>query len=88
MDLVPVANEKIIDRFENFDKALFKLDEISENREFTDLEKTGLILRFVFTLEISWKLLQDVLENEGNFDFKGVRGCGTNCLAKRSDSKW
>jgi nucleotidyltransferase substrate binding protein (TIGR01987 family) len=31
-------------------------------REFSDLEKEGLISRYAFTWELSWKLLKDYLE--------------------------
>ncbi|MEM1312754.1 MAG: HI0074 family nucleotidyltransferase substrate-binding subunit, partial [Patescibacteria group bacterium] len=66
------VSQKIIDRFENFNKALESLSVIKKGRGFSELEKTGLIMRFIFTLEMSWKLLQDVLEFEGN-DIKGVK---------------
>jgi hypothetical protein len=49
---IPNSTEKIQDRFENFERAFNALSEINENREF--------ILRFVFTLEMAWKLMQDV----------------------------
>jgi nucleotidyltransferase substrate binding protein (TIGR01987 family) len=56
-------------RFSHYTNA-FKLleaacDEYSR-RDFSDLEKEGLVSRFAFTWELSWKLLKDYI------DFLGV----------------
>lgn len=55
-------------RFENFEKAflLFKesIDEYSK-RDFSKLEKEGLIQRFEYTFELAWKTVKDYLEHNG-----------------------
>lgn len=61
-------NSKISEKFENFYKALQKLNEIQEKPTFSDLEKTGIIQRFNFTIELAWKTLEEMLEFEGNLE--------------------
>jgi nucleotidyltransferase substrate binding protein (TIGR01987 family) len=65
--------QKILDKQSNFKQALTRLEEINEKRPFSDLEQTGMIQRFVFTLELGWRLLEEVLVTEGNFEIKGSR---------------
>ena len=63
-----------IQRFSNFKKALEKLrDAIDDYDEETmsDLEKEGVIQRFEYTFELSWKTLQDFLAYQGYVDVKG-----------------
>lgn len=52
-------------RFQNFEKAFFKLKEAIEKEELSELERNGLIQRFEFTLELAWKTLKDFLDHEG-----------------------
>ncbi len=55
-------------RFENFDRAFALLREAMDllgSRTMSQLEREGLIQRFEFTWELAWKVLKDVLENEG-----------------------
>ncbi len=58
-------------RFQNFEKAFTQLTEAVERfSELTDLEKKGMVQRFEFTFELSWKTLKDFLESqnvEANF---------------------
>jgi nucleotidyltransferase substrate binding protein (TIGR01987 family) len=56
-------------RFKNFEKAFMRLKEAVEMQELTELERNGLIQRFEFTLDLSWKVLKDFLEEKG-FVFK------------------
>jgi len=56
-------------RFENFQKAFLRLTEALELEELSELERNGLIQRFEFTLELSWKVMKDYLEEKG-FSFK------------------
>jgi nucleotidyltransferase substrate binding protein (TIGR01987 family) len=61
-------------RFSNYKKALSKLAEVAENREFdqlSELEKEGLIQRFEYTFELAWKTLQDLLRFKGYMDISG-----------------
>jgi len=56
-------------RFQNFEKAFAKLREAMEREELNELERNGLVQRFEFTLDVSWKVLKDFLEEKG-FVFK------------------
>src|SRR5437773_3790690 len=56
-------------RFSNFEKAFLKLKEAVELENPNELERNGLVQRFEFTLDLSWKVLKDFLEEKG-FNFK------------------
>jgi nucleotidyltransferase substrate binding protein (TIGR01987 family) len=56
-------------RFQNFEKAFMRLKDALEMGELNELERNGLIQRFEFTLDLSWKVLKDFLEEKG-FAFK------------------
>ncbi|MBF0450461.1 MAG: nucleotidyltransferase substrate binding protein [Candidatus Magnetomorum sp.] len=56
-------------RFQNFENAFMRLKEAVEMTELNELERNGLIQRFEFTLDLSWKVLKDFLE-EKKFSFK------------------
>ena len=52
-------------RFQNFEKAFLRLKEAIDMEELNELERNGLIQRFEFTLDLSWKVLKDFLEEKG-----------------------
>jgi nucleotidyltransferase substrate binding protein (TIGR01987 family) len=54
-------------RFSNFDRAFVLLHEALERgpSALSALEKEGVIQRFEYTFELSWRLLKDYLEAEG-----------------------
>jgi nucleotidyltransferase substrate binding protein (TIGR01987 family) len=56
-------------RFQNYEMAFSKLKEAMEQENLNELERNGLIQRFEFTLDLSWKVLKDYLEEKG-FIFK------------------
>ena len=56
-------------RFQNFEKAFMCLKEAVDMEELTELERNGLIQRFEFTLDLSWKVMKGFLEEKG-FSFK------------------
>jgi nucleotidyltransferase substrate binding protein (TIGR01987 family) len=61
-------------RYGNFRKALSKLSEVVEDRDWetlSDLEKEGLIQRFEYTFELAWKTLQDLFRFKGYTDVIG-----------------
>jgi nucleotidyltransferase substrate binding protein (TIGR01987 family) len=59
-------------RFENFEKAYKRLQEVIDTPELNELERNGLIQRFEFTVELAWKTLKDFLNAEG-FDIKSPK---------------
>lgn len=54
-----------VQRFQNFEKAFFRLKESLEIHNPSELERNGIIQRFEFTLELGWKTLKDYLQHEG-----------------------
>lgn len=58
-----------IQRFQNYEMAFLKLKEAMEQDELNELERNGLIQRFEFTIDLSWKVMKDFLEDKG-FVFK------------------
>ncbi len=53
-------------RFENLEKAFLQFQEAVKNFDhLSDLEKEGLVKRFEYTFELTWKTLKDYLESEG-----------------------
>jgi nucleotidyltransferase substrate binding protein (TIGR01987 family) len=60
-------------RFSNLKRAfkLFK-EAVEKLEKLNDLEKEGLIQRFEYVFELSWKTLKDYLENEG-FDLNSPK---------------
>jgi nucleotidyltransferase substrate binding protein (TIGR01987 family) len=52
-------------RFENYAKAFQSLKEAVEQDNLNELERNGLIQRFEFTLDLSWKVLKDYLQEKG-----------------------
>ncbi|MCK9638338.1 MAG: nucleotidyltransferase substrate binding protein [Prolixibacteraceae bacterium] len=56
-------------RFQNYEMAFFKLKEAMEQENLNELERDGLIQRFEFTIDLSWKVMKDYLEEKG-FVFK------------------
>jgi len=49
-------------RFQNFEKALARLQDAVATQNPSDLEKAGVIQFYEFTFELAWKTVQDYLE--------------------------
>ncbi|HAQ37819.1 MAG TPA: HI0074 family nucleotidyltransferase substrate-binding subunit [Saprospiraceae bacterium] len=62
-------NKRWKKRFENYTSAFNKLKEAVELNELNELERNGLIQRFEFTIDLSWKVMIDFLQEKG-FSFK------------------
>ncbi len=66
-----------IQRYENYHKACGRLTEVTDNlamESLSDLEKEGLIQRFEYTMELAWKVLQDLLLFKGYEFMTGPNG--------------
>ena len=67
-----------IQRYANFHKACGRLLEVTEADRFVDdlsvLELEGLVQRFEYTFELSWKVLQDLLLFKGYVFMLGPNG--------------
>jgi nucleotidyltransferase substrate binding protein (TIGR01987 family) len=58
-----------IQRFTNYEKAFLRLREAVSQKQLNELERNGLVQRFEFTIDLSWKVMKDYLEYKG-FNFK------------------
>ncbi|MFN2430636.1 MAG: nucleotidyltransferase substrate binding protein, partial [Cryomorphaceae bacterium] len=58
-----------LQRAESFDKAFERLRDAMERGHLNELDRNGLVQRFEFTIDLSWKVLKDFLEFKG-FAFK------------------
>lgn len=62
-----------IQRFEHFTKALNQLTKFMERENLNELEEQGLIKSFEYTYELSWNLLKDFYETQGETNIQGSR---------------
>jgi nucleotidyltransferase substrate binding protein (TIGR01987 family) len=65
-----------LQRLSNFEKAMKNLKEAileSRKRELNKLEKQGLIQAFEYNYELSWKVVKDFFEFQGETDIQGSR---------------
>lgn len=69
-------------RFESYCKALESLNKAATHFDnLNELEKDGLIQRFVFTFDLAWKVMQDYIIELGYNDIKGPRPVMTQMAA-------
>ncbi len=57
-----------VQRLNNFEKALITLSDdikLAEKRELSNIEKRGLIQAFEYSYELSWKVIKDFYQNQG-----------------------
>lgn len=60
-------------RFTNFKKALSQLKKFVEKSQLNELEEQGAIQAFEYTYELSWNVMKDFLEHQGQTDIYGSR---------------
>ena len=63
-------------RLANYKKALKNLSQaidLMSQRPLSNLEKQGVVLAFVFTHELSWKMIKDFFESHGNSEIYGSK---------------
>ena len=65
--------ERWKERLKSYSKALLQLESALQQKQFSVLEKDGVIKRFEFTFELAWKTLQDKLYDEGYLTTKGPK---------------
>jgi nucleotidyltransferase substrate binding protein (TIGR01987 family) len=73
-------------RFSNFRRALAKLEkavELVAERQLSELEMQGLIQSFEYTYELSWNVLKDYLQYQGNQELTGARDTFTEAFRVR-----
>ncbi|MFH1377807.1 MAG: HI0074 family nucleotidyltransferase substrate-binding subunit [Planctomycetota bacterium] len=54
-----------VQRYENFDGAVRRLNAACEQSTYSDLERAGLVQMFELAFEMTWKLLKDILAYQG-----------------------
>lgn len=52
-------------RFQNFENAIEELTEAVNKKDYSVLERAGLIQLFEMTFELAWKTMKDYLEEKG-----------------------
>lgn len=67
-----MSKDRFLQRFEHFNQALTQLEEAVLSKPTSRLELDGLIQRFEFSFELSWKALKDWLNYKG-FDVSAPR---------------
>ena len=60
-------------RFINFNKAFSQLERFMQAGGLNEMEEQGLIKAFEYTYELSWKTLQDLLNDKGYIDVVGPK---------------
>lgn len=60
-------------RFSNLKKAFLQLDKFIKKGELNELEKQGLIQSFEYTYELSWNVIKDYYEFQGETNIQGSR---------------
>lgn len=65
-----------IQRFDNYKKALLKLQDAVEKfntKSLNEIEIEGLIQRFEYTYELAWNTIKDFYQNQGEVNIQGSR---------------
>lgn len=63
-------------RYSNYKKALANLGQaidLMTQRPLSNLEKQGVVQAFEFTHELSWKMIKDFFESQGNSEIYGSK---------------
>lgn len=68
-----MSMEKFKEKFENYSKALKRLEDSLKRDEFDELVLDAVIQRFEFTYELSWKLIKSYLSYNGIADVRTPR---------------
>lgn len=60
-------------RFSNYKKALNQLQLFIDKKNLTPLEEQGLIKSFEYTYELSWNVIKDFYESQGETNIQGSK---------------
>ena len=60
------GEQRWLQRFDSFGRALAQLTQACERGRYDNLERAGLIKTFEFCFELSWKVLKDLLYYDGH----------------------
>lgn len=60
-------------RFKNFSKALLQLEKFIIKPDLNELEEQGLIQSFEYNYELSWNLIKDYFQFQGEINISGSR---------------
>jgi nucleotidyltransferase substrate binding protein (TIGR01987 family) len=60
-------------RFQNYMKALRQMGRFFQQDQLNELEEQGLIKAFEYTYELSWHVLRDYMQYQGNTQLHGSR---------------
>lgn len=94
------ADIRWIQRFDNYNKALARLQEAADivsnaiaspiGSDSIQLLKEGLLQRFEFTQELAWKVIKDYLEFQGEENIMGSRDAFRQALKLGiiTDTRW
>lgn len=94
------ADIRWIQRFDNYNKALARLQEAADivsnaiaspiGSDSIQLLKEGLLQRFEFTQELAWKVIKDYLEFQGEENIMGSRDAFRQALQLGiiTDNRW
>ena len=67
-----------LQRYANYHKACNRLTEVTESglkvEDLSELEQEGIVQRFEYTFELSWKVMQDLLTYKGYEFMTGPNG--------------
>ncbi|MFD2759921.1 nucleotidyltransferase substrate binding protein [Lentibacillus juripiscarius] len=69
-----MKKERLYERLEDYKRAVSRLNEGTSLEIKDDIVYDGVIQRFEFTFELSWKLMKDFLEYTGLTELRSPRG--------------
>ncbi|ALX49323.1 nucleotidyltransferase substrate binding protein [Lentibacillus amyloliquefaciens] len=69
-----MKKERLYEKLENYKRATSRLYEATTLQIMDDIVYDGVIQRFEFTFELSWKLMKDFLEYTGLTELRSPRG--------------
>ncbi|RYG74179.1 nucleotidyltransferase [Lentibacillus lipolyticus] len=69
-----MTNERLFEKLDDYKRAVSRLHEATTLQIIDDIVYDGVIQRFEFTFELSWKLMKEFLEYTGLTELRSPRG--------------